>query len=110
VRGVRLESNSSLAVLICRATRMPATIARTRLRPSSIRALYGFAFCSIYRFRSSGAYPAKMLKYCPNGECVNFQLEMETGRTRCPMCAWELQSVKKQSDSVTEDAPSRKTA
>jgi hypothetical protein len=50
-----------------------------------------------------------MLKYCPNGECVNFQIEVETSITRCPMCAWEMQAVKKQSDSAT-DAPNRKTA
>ena len=50
------------------------------------------------------------LKYCPNGECVNFQVEMETNRTHCPMCAWEFQLVKKQSESVTKNAPNRKTA
>jgi len=57
--------------------------------------------------RPSGTMP---LKYCPNGECVNFQVEMETNRTHCPMCAWEFQLVKKQSESVTKNAPNRKTA
>ena len=39
------------------------------------------------------------LQYCLNGECVNFQIEVETDRTRCPMCAWEMQLIKKHSDS-----------
>ena len=51
-----------------------------------------------------------VLKYCPNGECVNFQIEVETDRTRCPMCAWEYAPVKKQSESVPEDIPNRKIA
>ena len=43
-RGVAFESNSSSAVLMCRATRIPATMARTRLRPSSISPSYCFRF------------------------------------------------------------------
>ena len=49
------------------------------------------------------------LKYCPNGECLNFQVEVETDRTHRPMCAWKYTPVKKQSESVPEDAPNRKT-
>jgi hypothetical protein len=48
-----------------------------------------------------------VLKYCPNGECVNFHCEVETSIIWCPMCAWEMQVVKKQSDSVNQDAPNR---
>jgi hypothetical protein len=28
------------------------------------------------------------LKCCPNGECVNFQIESETNVRSCPMCGW----------------------
>ena len=47
------------------------------------------------------------LKYCPNGECVNFHCEVETSITYCPMCAWkmELVPVKKQSDGVQWGEP-----
>jgi uncharacterized protein with PIN domain len=47
------------------------------------------------------------LKYCPNGECVNFQLEMETTASRCPMCAWELVAVKKQAEQAHDDRSKR---
>jgi hypothetical protein len=43
------------------------------------------------------------LKYCPNGECVNFQSDIDTEATRCPMCAWKLVLVKKNSETATED-------
>ena len=43
------------------------------------------------------------LQYCPNGECVNFQCEVETYETRCPMCAWDLVPIKRNSESATED-------
>ena len=48
------------------------------------------------------------LKFCPNGECVNFQIEVETDITRCRMCAWEMQPVKKQSETVKEDSANQK--
>jgi hypothetical protein len=51
-----------------------------------------------------------LLKYCPNGECANFQCKVETSIARCRLCGWEMQLVKKQSDRVTDDASSRKTA
>ena len=44
------------------------------------------------------------LKFCPNGECINFQCEVETGINRCPMCGWDMQLVKKQSESMKEDS------
>ena len=47
-------------------------------------------------------------KFCPNGECVNFQIETETDRTRCPMCGWIFVPVaadKKGAES-TNDKPS----
>jgi hypothetical protein len=43
-----------------------------------------------------------MLKYCPNGECANFQMEVETERKFCPMCAWKYAAVKKQSEAHNE--------
>src|ERR1700756_5643796 len=42
------------------------------------------------------------LKYCPNGECVAFQCEVETSIGRCRLCGWEMQLVEKHSDSVRE--------
>ena len=49
------------------------------------------------------------LKCCPNAECVNFQCEVETSITPCRMCAWEMQLVRKQSDSAKEDGRNRET-
>jgi hypothetical protein len=49
------------------------------------------------------------LKYCPNGECVTFQCEVETSIARCRLCGWEMQLVKKQSESVEEDARNHDT-
>lgn len=48
------------------------------------------------------------LKYCPNGECVNFQIEVEPDVTRCRMWAWEMPPVKKQSETMKEDSVSQK--
>ena len=42
VLGLGLESNRSSAVFRCRATSIPATMASTRLRPSSIPTFYRF--------------------------------------------------------------------
>jgi hypothetical protein len=42
------------------------------------------------------------LRYCPNGECVNFQLEMETNVKRCPMCAWHLVAIEQKKDVARE--------
>ena len=42
--------------------------------------------------RGHGTEPSMTLKYCPNGECVNFQVEVET--TVTPMWAWDLTAVK----------------
>jgi uncharacterized Zn finger protein (UPF0148 family) len=46
-------------------------------------------------------------KWCPNGECVNFQQAVETSIVYCPMCAWmmEIVQVKKQSDRVQWGEP-----
>src|SRR4029077_2649070 len=49
VRGLPCgPPNKSSAVFKCRATRMPATIANTRLRPSSIRTFYDFRLLFVY--------------------------------------------------------------
>src|SRR5438128_1022839 len=48
VLGLGLESNRSSAVFRCRATRIPATIASTRLRPSSIPTFYRFRLLFVY--------------------------------------------------------------
>jgi hypothetical protein len=32
------------------------------------------------------------LKYCLNGECVNFQIELQTNARTCPMCGWKIRS------------------
>lgn len=45
------------------------------------------------------------LRYCPNGECVNFQYEVDTEKTRCSMCAWDLVPVKKENENSIEEQP-----
>jgi hypothetical protein len=53
----------------------------------------------------------RQIKYCPNGECLNFEIEVKSERVRCPICAWEYAvEKKKQSESATEDMANRKTA
>jgi hypothetical protein len=47
-----------------------------------------------------------MVKYCPNGECVNFQIELETNVRTCPMCGWIFAPVKKSVESTNEKAES----
>jgi hypothetical protein len=49
---------------------------------------------------TQGSLRHMALKYCPNGECVNFQSEVDTEATRCVMCAWNLLVVKKSSESL----------
>jgi hypothetical protein len=46
---------------------------------------------------------AMALKYCPNGECVNFQCEIDTEATQCVMCAWHLVPGKKSSEKASEN-------
>jgi hypothetical protein len=47
-----------------------------------------------------------LLKCCPNGECVNFQIELETNARSCPMCGWIFVPVKKSAES-TNGKPSQ---
>jgi hypothetical protein len=42
------------------------------------------------------------LQYCPNGECVNFQIELQTKARTCPMCGWLFVPVKKSAESSNE--------
>jgi hypothetical protein len=57
------------------------------------------------RQRSENLNLMLALKYCPNGECVSFQCEVETSIARCRLCGWEMQLVKQQSDSAKEGTP-----
>ena len=51
-----------------------------------------------------------ILKFCPNGECVNFQVEMETNVTRCPMCAWHLVAIEQKKDAARESSDKSQAA
>jgi hypothetical protein len=46
-----------------------------------------FRFLFVYQINSP-AFILIRVKYCPNGECVNFQIEIETNVRSCPMCDW----------------------
>jgi hypothetical protein len=43
------------------------------------------------------------VKYCPNGECVNFQIELQTNARTCPMCGWIFVLVKKSAESTKKE-------
>jgi hypothetical protein len=43
------------------------------------------------------------VKYCPNGECVNFQIELRTNARTCPMCGWLFVLVKKSAESTQKE-------
>jgi hypothetical protein len=40
------------------------------------------------------------LKSWPNGECVDFQIELQTNAMTCPMCGWISIPVKKSAESA----------
>lgn len=79
-------------------------------------ALPTFVHAGIIRLRFLFVYkinaPAFILfpvKYCPNGECVNFQIEIETNVRSCPMCGWLFVPVAadKKSAESTNEKPSQ---
>jgi hypothetical protein len=64
----------------------------------------------VYQRDLPALYPDPVLKYCPNGECVNFQIEMETNVRSCPMCGWlfvPVAAADKKSAESTNRKPSQ---